>query len=601
MQVGGRTRGATIIVRLGDAVSREQGESWLSGIMHRRIALTDGDSVTARVRLTPVLEQVVGDVRRPLLILLAATGCVLVLVAANIATLVLARAMVREREMAVRGALGASRGRQLRQILTETILLTGLGGALGLGFAWLGLEVMIGHGTGILPRLADITVDWRVALCAALLTLVTGAIAGLIPALRAPSAQLAQSFRGASTGSASGSRRGGLRSALVIVEVATSVVLLIGAGLLAKGFLRVAPTAPGYAVDRRAVVEVMLRDVQGEPPRTPEDYRRFMHDVRRRIEETSGVRQVAVTPFAPLVRSTVMVPITPDPGATEQSPRNGHLRMITPNFFEVMEIPLVAGRAFTSADVAGAARVAIVNETAAARWWPGQSPIGHRLRFAVRRTEPATVEIIGVARDTRFDGTFTSGRPEVFLPFDQQPVQFMTFIAHTTGDPERLLDALKRRVWEVEPELPIDYAGTLDEIAGESVREQRFYTMVLTTFAIIALLLASAGIFSVMAYAVSQRTRELGIRVALGAPRWSVGRLVLRQAVVIAGAGLAIGVAVARLLARYLETLLLEVTPTDAQVFWTVAAGFCVLAMLASALPVWRALTVDPLRSLKAE
>jgi putative ABC transport system permease protein len=189
----------------------------------------------------------------------------------------------------------------------------------------------------------------------------------------------------------------------------------------------------------------------------------------------------------------------------------------------------------------------------------------------------------------------------VFLPFDQHPVRFMTFIVHTTVDPEQLLDALKRRVWEVEPELPIDYAGTLDEIAGESVREQRFYTVLLTAFAVIALLLASAGIFSVMAYAVSQRTRELGIRVALGAPRWNVGGLVLRQGVVIAGTGLAIGVVAARLLAGYLESLLLEVTPTDAQVFLGVAAGFCLVAMLACALPLWRALTVDPMRSLKAD
>jgi putative ABC transport system permease protein len=601
MSIAGRMRGATLVVRLRDGVSRERAETWVNGIMPRRVAAPEGgDSLTARVTLTPVLQQVVGDVERPLLMLLAATACVLILVAANIATLVLARATTRDQEVALRAALGASHSRQLRQTLTETVLLTTLGGALGIALAWLGLEMVKGQAAGILPRATEITVDWRVVASAALLTLVTGSIAGLIPSLAPSSARFARSFRGTPGNSAAGWGRGGLRNSLVVVEVAASVVLLIGAALLAKEFIRVAPTAPGYAVDRRAVVQVSLRDRQGESARTEDDYRRFMHDVQRRMEGTGGVQRVAVTPFAPLVGSTLMVPITFESDTTERPGSNGHFRTVSHNFFDVMEIPLVAGRAFTGQDRGGGARVAIVNETAAARWWPGQSPLGRRLRFTLG-VEPATAQIVGVVRDTRFSGRYTAGRPEIFLPFDQQPVEFMTFIAHTSDEPDRVLEDLKRAVWAVEPELPIRYAGTLEEIAGESVREQRVYMSLLTAFAAVALVLAASGIFSVMAYAVSQRTREIGIRIALGAPRSNVGKLVLRQGIVVAGIGMLIGVGAARLLSRYLETLLVEVAPTDAHVIWSVVGGFTLTVLLACAVPLWRAVTVDPVRSLKAE
>jgi len=605
---GQRRSSGAIVLRLAAGVTRRRAEAWLTARLHPRVADPIGmiDSVAGRVALQPLMDAIVLDRREPILILLGAVGLVLVLVAANVATLGLARAMVREREMAVGRAGGAGRRpsrrwRQVRQVLTETLLLMLAGGGLGVLFARLGVSLFVSAGVDILPRLHDIRLDWHVLVFAGALTLVAGLAAGAAPAMAASGVALSATLKGAA-GVAGGGRRGKLRAALVVVEVAVSVVLLIGAGLLMKGFLRVLPSAPGFAADHRISVSVTLGDVPGGSADSANVHRLFVGEVLRRVTAIRGVRDAAATSFVPLLlASAAMYPIEPEGSGGARAAQPGYQRAVTPNYFPLMNIPLTAGREFTDADDRGGNPVTIVNETAAKRWWPGGSPIGKHLTWGRVGTQRTTAEVVGVVHNIRFAGTDTSHMTEFYVPYAQVPYRRFNFVVWTVGDPHLLIRELKDQIWAVNAKLPIDNVETLDDIIGDSVKEERLYVTLIGAFATIALVLAAAGIFSVLAYAVSQRTREIGIRLALGAPRASVGGLVIRQGAIIAGLGLGIGVVAARLLTHFLQSLLLLVSPTDTGVFIGTIGGLAVVALAACAIPLRRALSVDPVRSLRAE
>ncbi len=594
---GQRRPGGSIVLRLAPGVTANQAQAWLTAQVHARVADPTGataDSVPGRVALQPILDVVLLDGREPILILLGAVGFVLVLVAANVATLGLARAAVREREMAVRRALGASRSRHIRQVLTETLVLMAIGGATGVVLARIGLAIFIGAGVNVLPRVRDIRLDAGVLIFAAVITLLAGLAAGAVPAFAASDHRLSETFKGAS---GSGGRHARMRAALVVIELAVSVVLLIGAGLLMKGFLRVRPSAPGYASDHRITLTMTLNG----SPDSADARLAFIDDAIRRITAVHSVRDAAATSFLPLVLTSAIYPIEVEGSRNPRPPRPGHQRAITANYFSLMQIPLIAGRAFTQADDRGGAPVTIINEAAASRWWPGESPIGKRLTWGRAGTQRTTAEVIGVVRNTRFAGTDTSHVTEFYVPYAQVPSRFVNFVVLTSGDPHALIPQLKQQIWAISATLPIDDVETLDEIMGDSVKEEQLYVTLIAAFAAIALVLAAAGVFSVLAYAVSQRTREIGIRLALGAPAASVGGLVSRQGAVIAGLGLGIGVIAARLLTHLLQSLLLAVSPTDTTVFVATALGLLLVALAACALPIRRALTVDPVRSLRAE
>ena len=602
MMVNGQRRlGGTIILRLADGITTEQAEAWLGPRLHIQVADPTGtrsDSVLGRVTLQPLMDMVLLDRREPLLILFGAVCFVLILVTANVATLGLARAAVRAREMAVRRALGASRSRHLRQVLTETLFLMGIGGAVGVLFARVGLAVFINAGVNVLPRIRDIRLDAGVLAFALLITLVTGLAAGAAPALAASDRTLSETFKGASGGNG---RHARTRAILVVSELAVSVVLLIGAGLLMKDFLRVRPSTPGYASHHRIALSVTLGDVAGGSPDSAKAHRALVQNVLRRMTAVRGVRDAAVASFLPLVLSSAMYPVEPQGLGSAPTVGPGHLRAVTPNYLPLMQIPLVAGRSFRDADDRSGVPVTIVNEAAAARWWPGESPIGKLLTWGRAGAQPTTSQVVGVAHDTRFAGTDTSHVAEFYVPYAQLPFRFVNFVVFTIDDPHLLIPELKRQIWAVDARLPIDDVQTLDEIIGDSVKEEQLYVTWISAFAVMALVLAAAGIFSVLAYAVSLRTREIGIRLALGAPKTSVGGLVIRQAAIIIGFGVGSGVIAARLLTRVLQSLLFVVSPTDTGVFVAMAAGFLLVALTACAVPLWRALTVNPARSLRQE
>ncbi len=594
---GARQPGGSILVRLHDGVSPTQAGALLSALIHPRVFdPATRDSVAGHVRVQALMDVVILDRAEPLLVLLGAVGFVLLLVAANIATLSLARASAREREMAVRRALGASRSRHIRQVLTETLLLTGIGGLLGVALARIGLFLFVNAGVDLLPRVRDITIDGTVLVAAGTLTLIAALLAGIAPALTASRVVVGDAFKSAG----GGVRKGRLRSVLVSIEIAVSVVLLVGAGLLIKGFLRVAPTAPGFALDHRVVLPLNLNDVGATAADTATNRRAFVANVSRRFGAVAGIREVALSSIMPLTGTSAVFPVQPE--GAPPARRMGHQRAITPNFLSVMRIPVVAGRAFTDQDDEGAIPVAIVNQTAAARWWPGVQPLGRTLSFSRGRGGgTVTLTVVGIAGDVRFTGTDTSHTAEFYTPYAQGPTRYVNVLAVTTGDPRAMIPELKRQIWAVDPKLPIDNAATLDEIAGDSVSEERLYLVMMAVFAAIALVLAAAGIFSVVAYAVSQRTREIGIRLALGAPRVRVGGMVVRQGAVIASTGFVVGVVAALGLTRFMRSLLLEVSPTDTGVFVGTVVALALIVLLACAIPTRRALAVDPAISLRTE
>lgn len=592
---GERQRGGTAFVRLAPGISREQAQAWLNG--HAQFSGKDvltGDVVTATASLSTLESLIVLDQGTPLWILMGAVGLVLILVASNVATMGLARATAREHEMAVRQALGAGRGRQVRQVLTETLVLMLLGGLTGIVLARIGLALFMQAGVELLPRVADIRMDGPVLLFALAITVAAGLIAALAPSLARRDGRLIGAFSSGARGSSGGGR---LRSTLVVTEVALSVMLLVGAGLLLKGFLKVVPTDPGFALDHRIDLRFTHGSVTGKDTL---DHAAFARELIARVREVRGVRDAAIGSMMPLLRSGVLANMRPE-GMNADDKVRGWQFSVSPNYFRLMQERIVRGRDFTDKDGRGGLPVVIVNEAAAAKWWPGEEPIGKRLGYGRPDRPEISAVVVGVSHDVRADGERVRPNIEFFAPFDQSPEPWMNLIVHTTGDPRALAPALKEQVWRLAPGNPIADVSTLEEIASESVKSARFYMVLIGIFAAIAVTLAAAGLFAVLAYAVSRRTREIGIRVAIGASRRSVAVLVLRQGVVIAAMGMVLGLAGARVMTKYIESILLEVTPTDTAVFAMAAGVLLVVVVAACAFPLRRALMVDPVRSLRAE
>jgi len=590
-----RRRIVNAVVRVADSVALERASQWLGAAIPAKMASkTFNDSVDASPRLEPIANYVYGEVKRPLTVLLGAVVMVLLLVAANVATMFLARSTARGQELSVRRALGASRSREFRQLVTEALTLTAAGGALGMLASDWAIRVIRGLGAQVLPRMDDVSLDWRVVLFAIVATIVTGISGGLAPALAARGAGPLIAADDASA------RMTGQRtsSSLVVAQIALSVVLLVGAGLLMKGFLRVLPSDPGFALENRAVMMVQLRNQTEFPDTDRVASRRFVADVMDRLRVVPGVRAVAAMSFPPFYGSVSLVDVQIVGRPAPTKPFTAFQNVLTPNFFDVLRMPLRQGRAFSPNDNDGGERVAIVNETAALRWWAGENPIGRQMTVVQGRNQ-VSATVVGVARDARLMGTDTKVRPEIYLPVMQSNPRYVTFVVHTAGDPRSIAHDLQRAVWSVAPRLPIGTTSDLATIASDSVRQARFFSIAMTVFAVVAIGLTGLGMYGLLAFGVAQRRREIGIRIALGAPARTVGGLVLRRAVLLGVAGVAIGTLAARWLSRYMESVLLEVGATDAMVFTTTAAGVLLVALVAACVPVIQALRVDPIRSLR--
>ncbi len=590
------------VARLKPGVTPRQAAAEVE-TLGRNLAKQYPDS-NAEVGMTayPLLEAMVGDIRRAVVILLGAVGLVLLIACTNVANLLLARAAARGSEMAVRSALGAGRGRLVAQLLTESVLLSLCGAALGLLFAVWGVELLTSLKPAGIPRLDDIRIDGTVILVTILVAVVTGVIFGLVPAFAATrglSGSLKESGRGAVTG------RGGtrVRGLLVIVELALAVMLLAGAGLLLRSFMKLQAVDPGFKPGQTLTFELTLPDAryEQEAPRIA-----FFDQLLPRLRNLPGVRGASAVMGLPLSGLEFIIAFQvpgrpPVPPAQEPSMQ---VRVATPDYFSTVGIPLKRGRGFTEDDKAGTPGVVLITESAAREFFPAEDPIGKTITLGWGRgagKPKAGGEVVGIVGDVKDAGLNEPNPPQIYLPMRQWPVSFMTVVLKTAVPPASLAEAVRAEVYAVDANLPVSNLSTLDAIVAKSISQQRFYMLLLTMFACLALVLAAIGIFGVLSYAVSQRTREIGIRMALGAEGRTVVYLIVRQAMVLAVFGVAAGTIAALFVSQTMTKMLFGVAPTDPVTFAGVAAVLMGVALFASYLPARRATRVDPIDALRVE
>jgi len=550
----------------------------------------------------PLLDALIGDVRRAVFVLLGAVGFVLLIACTNVANLLLARAAARGSEMAVRTALGANRSRLVRQLLTESVLLSLIGAGAGLLLAVWGVDLLVRLKPAGIPRLDNVHVDATVIAFTVAIAIVTGILFGLVPAFNATrglSDTLKDGGRGA-VGARGGSR---VRAVLVMAELALAVMLLAGAGLLLRSFMKLEAVDPGFRIGPALTFDLTLPDA-----RYKEDERQiaFFDQLLPRLRALPGVRGASAILGLPLSGLDIIISFQVQgrpPVPPSQQPAM-QVRVATPDYFPNIGIPLKRGRLFTDDDRAGTARVVLISETAARQFFPGENPIGRTITLGWGRgpgKPRAGGEVVGIVGDVKDGGLNEASQPQIYLPYRQWPVGSMTVVVTTAVPPLSLTDAVRSSVYALDGNLPVSNVSTLDAVVAKSISQQRFYMLLLTMFAAIALVLAAVGIFGVLSYAVSQRTREIGIRMALGAQGRSVVGLVVRQAMLLVAAGIAAGLALGLSLSQTMTRMLFGVTPTDPATFAGVAVLLASVALLASYLPAWRATRVDPIVALRSE
>ena len=552
------------------------------------------------ITLAPELERLVGNVRPALLVLFGAVGCVLLIACVNVANLLLARAAVRQKEIAIRSTLGAGRLRIVRQLLTECILLALFGGALGLALAWWGTDVLLAFSPENVPRLNGVRLSGHVLAFTALTALLTGLIFGLLPALHVSKSDLGESLKQSGRGSTDGVRHARLRSALVVAEVALALMPLVGAGLLIQSFLRLERVNPG--LDPHNVLTFNL----GLPDARYSTFQQaaFFQQLLPRIRALPGVRSASAVLPLPLSddRFLVTFEIEGRPVAKSEEPVTNYRNAAT-GYFNTMHIPLLEGRDFSDQDNEKAPPVIIVNETFAKRFFPGEDSIGKRIMPGISITEGGKVmrQIVGVVGDVRHQGLNLEAGPEVYEPESQMPFDTLILVVRTEGDPRGLIGAVREQVKALDKDLPIFDVKLMEEYLSASVAQPRFNTMLLGIFAGVALVLAAVGLYGVMSYSVVQRTHEIGIRMALGAQQKDVLRMIVNQAMRMTLLGTALGLAGAWAASRLMSGLLFGVKPSDPATYAGVALLLGTVALLACFLPAQRAMRVDPLVALRYE
>jgi predicted permease len=601
-----------IFARLKEGVSLQQARAEITGItgrLERQFPGTNRD-----VLVTPLKEKVVGPIETPLLVLLAAVAFVLLITCANVAHMLLARGAARHREVAVRSALGARRGRIIRQFLTESLLLGLVGGALGLGLAILAARALIAMSPPNIPRVQTVAIDLRAALFLFSATLLTSIGFGLAPALQASSVNVNDTLKEGGRGQSEGAGRNRLRSLLVISEFALALVLLIGAGLMIRTFSALQSVDAGFNPHN---VISMIVSVAGTKEADPGRRAIFYHQLLERVRTLPGVQAAGGINHLPLAGDQwglrFVVEGRPKPGPGE-SPRAVY-RMVTPGYFAAMRLPIVRGRDVTEADTVTAPDVVIINQRAASQYWPGEDPIGKRISFDGDKANPSEwVTVIGIAKDAKQNDWTAAPSPEIYLAAFQNHdflgdsgsevashVSYITLVARTAGDPAAAAPAIKEAAWSFDRNLAISEVLTMDGVVADANAQPRFEMQLLTIFAAVALVLATVGIYGVISYSASRRTHEIGVRMSLGATRRDVLLLIVRHGMQLALLGSLTGIVGALMLSRLMRKLLYGVQPTDPATFVAVATGLAVVAILACYIPARRAMRIDPMAALRYE
>lgn len=585
-----------VVARLKTGVAAQQAQAELTGIAKQLEQALPKFQTGWTVNLVPMHEQVVGEIRPILIVLLAAVAFVLLIACANVANLLLARAAARQKELALRAALGAGRLRLVRQMLTESVLLALMGGLLGVFLAYGGIQLLIAFGPDNIPRLNEITIDPSVLGFTFAVSLLTGVVFGLIPAMQASRPDLNDALKEGSRGS-TGSRSATFRNVFVVAEVSLALVLLIGAGLMIRSFMQLQSVETGFRAENVLTMRVQLpRKKYGEPHQIVD----FFRQAQQRIAQLPGVQAVGAISYLPLtgLASRDGFKIIGQPAPAPGQEPGTEVRVITPTYFQAMGIPLLKGRLLDERDVKES-RVLLINETMAKKYFPNQEPVGKQIEVSWDGSGPD--EIVGVVGDIREAGLEKEAEPAIYWSHPREPYSGMALVVRAPGDAARLATAVQKEIRALDPDQPIADVRTMKEVISRSIARPRFNTLLLGIFAAVALLLASVGLYGVMNYSATQRTHEVGIRMALGATRADIMRLVVGNGMLLTMIGIAIGMAASFGLTRVMQSFLFGVGATDALTFIAVSALLIAVALVANYIPARKATRVNPVIALRYE
>ena len=584
-----------VVARMNSGVTVQRADAEMKALAERLAREYPDNSAGESARVVRLQDQIVGAIRPALLTLFAAVGFVVLIACANVANLLLVRAAVREKEIAIRAALGANRRRLFAQVLAESLVLAIAGGALGLGIAYLGLPAMLTLSAGSIPRAADVTVDRQVLLFAAAASVATGLLFGLIPAWQSARGGIGAVLKeGGRSSTAAGTRW--IRSGLLVVEVALSIVLLTGAALLVRSFDRLTNVPPGFEPDGALAFRVSLPQKQYN-----EDAQfNFYEALIDKLEAQPGIRSAGLVQTLPMQGDYVLsFDIRGRAPALPNQKPSANYRAVSPDYFTALGVPLLKGRAFAPSDRSGSRSVAIVDQAFVDKYFPGQDPIGQGVHIGNGHKE--FFDVVGVVGDVHYAGLDAVPAPTMYVPIAQDPFSTIWVIARTDGDPASLAAPARQVVGEIDPLLPTYSETPLSQVVSDSVAPRRFSMVLLVLFAVMALFLAAVGLYGVVAYSVQQRTREIGLRMAIGAAPGDVLKLIIGGAMKLALAGVVLGLAAAAALARLVATLLFEVTPSDPASYAATSALLFAVVMIACYVPTRRAMRVDPTVALQAE
>ena len=601
--------GLYAVARLAPGVTPERAQVAMSAFVSDMKRRHDAYGPEFDLRVVSARDQVSGDVRPALLVMLGAVALVLLVACANVANLLLARAEARHRELAIRSALGAGRTRIVRQLLAESLLLATAGAALGLALAAAGLRALIAFSPPNVPRLDAIGMDGRVVAFTAAIAVLTSLVFGLVPALQASGTTTQEMLNEGGRGASAGVRRQRVRRTLVVTEVALAMVLVVGAGLLIKSFARLMGIDAGVRPERVLTMELSLPGAKYAQPRS----RAFFEQLRQRVAALPGVTSagfVRELPFANEIGDWSFRIVGRGADRPDEAFGAADWQVATPGYFEAMGVALRGGRYLEDADATRAAPVVVISEKMASTFWPNQDPVGQQIRLGGTGPGPDTLPrtVVGVVADVRHKGLDAETKTQMYLPHTQFPstdsnfaINRMSLVVRARTDPLMLAPAVRREIRALDPEIPVSRVRSMEQVLSASASVRELNVMLLSVFAAVALTLAALGIYGVMAYTVTQRTKEIGVRMALGASAVEVQRLVLRQGLLLVGIGVLLGALGAVALGRVLTSLLFGVSATDPAIYAAVTAVLAAVALLATYVPARRATRVSPMVALRYE